>query len=580
MPNIIEEYMVKLGAVVDAAGISKFHKTLRDAERDVDGSLRSIVRSGAIAGVGIATTFAGMVGAVVEFVDHVAMADQEYRLFALHMLMSKDRAQALKITLDELGVTLGEATFDPELNRRAVELMDDQRRMIAGLGPDYKQNLIHLRDIRFEFTRMRVELKYLAMSVVNDFMKLLGPEVKDVLQVLRNFNTWFQQHLPEISQWLVQNFMPVWQDLKDVFHANAQALESLGSAFTNTIGLLTGDHSIMGKEFEFSKLATAVKDLVHWFAVLDETLADFADLFGRIVSAAAMAATGNFKGAAQELKGAAKDINRRTVMAAVMAGSAFLAPEILPEEGELAEGGAAASRLGYFSKLYNASRGFARKHFLLTAGIGANLGAGGYSSSNEAATNNPLAMPSVEGLTPNLFARLSAMTQGAVSPDLIRALTYVESGGQLNARSSTGAYGPMQLTAGTAKDLGVDRFDPIANMRGGTWYLNQMLQRYHGNLADAIGAYSVGPGEMNQILAGKMTTHRDQALNEISHVLGAMGRTGSVQVGEVRIEIHPPKGVSAADIATEVKRKFDDKTNKAVQRNLAEFNSLSYGYGG
>lgn len=78
--------------------------------------------------------------------------------------------------------------------------------------------------------------------------------------------------------------------------------------------------------------------------------------------------------------------------------------------------------------------------------------------------------------------------------DLLASLVKAESNGNARAVSRAGAEGLMQLMPGTAKDEGVeDRFKPEENVRGGTAYLDQLLTRYHDNLALALAAYNAGP---------------------------------------------------------------------------------------
>lgn len=57
----------------------------------------------------------------------------------------------------------------------------------------------------------------------------------------------------------------------------------------------------------------------------------------------------------------------------------------------------------------------------------------------------------------------------------------------------------MQLMPATAVQLGVaDPFDPKQNIEGGTHLLKQLLTKYNGDMALALGAYNAGAGRIDR----------------------------------------------------------------------------------
>jgi hypothetical protein len=95
-----------------------------------------------------------------------------------------------------------------------------------------------------------------------------------------------------------------------------------------------------------------------------------------------------------------------------------------------------------------------------------------------------------------------------LSPALIHSVIKAESNFQVDAVSSAGAQGLMQLMPATARELGViDVFDIDANVDGGTRYLKQMLDRFGGDIKLALAAYNAGPGTVQRY--GQIPSYRE-----------------------------------------------------------------------
>lgn len=92
-----------------------------------------------------------------------------------------------------------------------------------------------------------------------------------------------------------------------------------------------------------------------------------------------------------------------------------------------------------------------------------------------------------------------AAQREGVDARLLRAVAEQESGLRPCAVSPKGALGLMQLMPATAGELGVrDPFDPQESLLHGARLLKQLLQRFGGDMALALGAYNAGAGRVEE----------------------------------------------------------------------------------
>lgn len=99
--------------------------------------------------------------------------------------------------------------------------------------------------------------------------------------------------------------------------------------------------------------------------------------------------------------------------------------------------------------------------------------------------------------------------RGVQNPALAHAITRQESQFDPVVVSPSNAQGLMQLLPSTAHDIaakaGVDRegmnlFDPATNVQLGSYYINNLVERFDGSLPLAIAGYNAGPGRVRQWL--------------------------------------------------------------------------------
>lgn len=87
----------------------------------------------------------------------------------------------------------------------------------------------------------------------------------------------------------------------------------------------------------------------------------------------------------------------------------------------------------------------------------------------------------------------AAAARNNLDPALVQAVIQTESNWNPFAVSRKGAFGLMQLLPSTAERYGVrDVFDPAQNVNGGTRYLRDLLERFHGDLKKSLAAYNAG----------------------------------------------------------------------------------------
>ncbi|MDQ2763044.1 MAG: hypothetical protein M3Y22_06000, partial [Pseudomonadota bacterium] len=461
--EVLKSYLVSLGFAVNQPQLRTFDLALKDAAGMVESRTVGVLKDVFKWQAALTGAFTGVAAGVVAMADHVAMADQKYRLLGLRMFMTQESARKLSIGLDALGASLEEIAWDPELHAHFLELADDQDRMAKNLGGSFAQTMRSIRDLRFEFTRLKVAGEYLSMQFVAALFQKLGLTVGDVQSKLEDFVRWFEDKIPAIAGGLADDLLPILKDTWQIVTELGVAFAQLGLLFTNVVGVFSGDQSIEGTEFSFRKLAGAVGIVADDIAALLHVLTSAETMLVHFADAAVLVMGGRFADAKKELLSGLDLFGPGT--GAVLGGVGGAG---LGGAGGATYGATLGSAFGPLGTLLGGASG-GILGTLLGGAAGAGLGAGAGEVKQMIA---PSDQNTGAGPLSSIAALIASRSQAAgLNPQMAEAVARQESGerqfdknGNVLANPGSSARGVFQLLAGTAKGLGVDRNDTGQNI--------------------------------------------------------------------------------------------------------------------
>lgn len=297
--NVLDSYLVRLGATVDTASFTEFFGTIKRADTNITGfTIKSIAGFFKLEGA-IVATFAAAGTSLIALADKTAMADQQYRLFGMRMLMTKDSARAMQMATEQLGATLDEIAYDPELNRRFQFLYEQNMKLSKSLGPGFDKEMRQMRDLRMEYKMFGNEIEFLGMNVISQVFSKLGYNSGEIEDKLRHFNEWFISNMPQLADIVSGKVIPVWNDFLVIMKDLGGLFKTAAGDFNYFTGVLTGDDSIKTTEFSIKNLVSATEDWLNVLAKLALTL----QMFGKIAGHVFTGITADFEYMKQTLKG-------------------------------------------------------------------------------------------------------------------------------------------------------------------------------------------------------------------------------------------------------------------------------------
>jgi soluble lytic murein transglycosylase len=126
--------------------------------------------------------------------------------------------------------------------------------------------------------------------------------------------------------------------------------------------------------------------------------------------------------------------------------------------------------------------------------------------------------------------------QKQVDASLIAAVIYAESRFH-DQTSHAGARGLMQITPATANEIErlsggttfrlADLGDPDINIRYGSFYLREMLERFGGNEVAALAAYNAGPSQVDRWGGDELTLEAIELEETRDYVAEVLDKRGA-----------------------------------------------------
>jgi hypothetical protein len=140
--------------------------------------------------------------------------------------MSKDAAKAYQASIDALGVSVNDLYLSPELMDKYLEL-NRQARDMAVPSEEYNKQMRSVRDITFQFQRLKIEGTYALQWIGYYLTKYLSGPLGDARDWLTKINDKIQETMPqwtkkvaEVASWLVRLGKAAWY-IRDAIGAAA-----------------------------------------------------------------------------------------------------------------------------------------------------------------------------------------------------------------------------------------------------------------------------------------------------------------------------------------------------------------------
>lgn len=234
MPETLKDYLVKIGWDLDESGFKNATNKIASIKGKLD-KVKGIKDGFKVASDVILSSLKVVNEAILDVVESTALLDYETEKQARLWWVSEQQARSYQTALNALGETNADLlTMTNEQYRRLYELNQLGRSLEAPKELD--DFLLLVRDINFEFSKLKVEFEYGKRWVAYFLGQFIGPDAMKVRDFLKRANNYIQENLPKIAE-KVARFFEIFYRLGKAALVVAKSLYSTVESFFRFLNL-------------------------------------------------------------------------------------------------------------------------------------------------------------------------------------------------------------------------------------------------------------------------------------------------------------------------------------------------------
>lgn len=244
--DVIKEYLVSMGLQDNFT--DNFNKVLDESENKMGRFANTFAGKFALAGVAVVSVTAMANVAIGKFLGNMAKSDLAMEMYAKSIGKTKQEATRLDTTLKAMGRTIEEINSNAELKMNFKKLQKDTEKVQP---PDMSEGMKQIREIQFEFVRLKQNATYALNWVGYYLTKYLKDPIEKIQEgfkglndiVIKNMPKW-TDNIAKVLSWvvrlgttLIRGATTVYTAIKRIFDMIPRELKIVGAAIIG-LGLL------------------------------------------------------------------------------------------------------------------------------------------------------------------------------------------------------------------------------------------------------------------------------------------------------------------------------------------------------